>query len=188
MTENDSITVEENDSKIPAKKTSNYFKLLQDIDNILILSSDLNSVNNVNENTSNIEKIDIILNDLEKSLKSIIDKMIPEKRAIFLIMVFNKILHICTVDKSDTVISRPCFQYMIHQVLDSLTYIVRENPDDYQHYATDMLDSLLTYLGENDLVELCLGRLVSNKIVYGSTVATGTHIYNLICNSIFGTK
>ncbi|CAF1548970.1 unnamed protein product [Rotaria magnacalcarata] len=163
MAENDSTTLKEKDSNKSTKRTPNYFKLLQEIDNTLKLLTDSNSSHLVTRETSHVSEIEEILHYVNINLDEIIDKMTDQKRAMSLITVFNIVIRMCTIDEIDFVISLKSFQSMIRKALNKLEIIAQKEPGNYKVYAGDMLDSILMNLAEDNLMQTCFERLCLNQ-------------------------
>ncbi|CAF4082043.1 unnamed protein product [Adineta steineri] len=132
----------------------NYLNLLQEINKLSSLSTNLNSMN--------ITEIETIFNNITKNIDRILDQMVFQKSSMFLITTFNIILRISTIDGSDLFISRQPFQSMFEK-LNNLIYCIDTKKDYSPVIATDILDSILLNLVKDDFIEICFRRLLSNE-------------------------
>ncbi|CAF0946139.1 unnamed protein product [Adineta steineri] len=134
----------------------NYLNLLQEINKLSSLSTNLNSMN--------ITEIDTIFNNITKNIDRILDQMVFQKSSMFLITTFNIIVRISAIDGSDLFISRQPFQSMFEK-LNNLIYYIDTKKDYSPVITTDILDSILLNLVKDDFIEICFRRLLSNEPV-----------------------
>jgi hypothetical protein len=156
--------MEESDSTTSEIKTLNYFNLLREIDKLLNFSTDPNNLRNVTEDTWDAFKIDTIFNNVAENIDQISDQMSFQKKAMFLITIFNTLVRVCAADESALIISRTSFQVIFRQLRDLIWNIHRQK-DYIQSCASDLLDSMLTNLAKDGLAEKCFKRLLSNETV-----------------------
>ncbi|CAF1283343.1 unnamed protein product [Adineta steineri] len=90
----------------------NYLNLLQEIDKLESLSTNLNSMN--------IDEIDTIFNNVTENIYRIFGQMDFQKSSMFLITILNTIMRISAIDGSDLFISRQPFQTMFG----TLSYLI----------------------------------------------------------------
>jgi hypothetical protein len=156
--------MEESDSTVSEIKKFNYFSLLQEIDKLLNLSADSNNLRNVTKDTWDASKIDTIFKNIAENIDRISDQMSFQKKAMFLITIFNTLVRVCAVYESAFIISRTSFQSIFRQLSDLIWNIHRE--EDYNPpCAGDLLDSMFTNLAADGLAEKCFKRLLLNETV-----------------------
>ncbi len=152
------------DSTASEIKTLNYFTLLQEINKLLNLLTDSNNSCNLIEGTWDASKIDTIFNNVTANIKRISNEMSFQKRAMFLITIFNTLLRICAVYESAFLISRTSFQSIFRQLSD-LVWRIHSEKDYSPPCASDLLDSMFTNLAKDGLAEKCFKRLLLNETV-----------------------
>ncbi|CAF0975572.1 unnamed protein product [Adineta steineri] len=149
--------MEELDDTTSETTKPNYLTLLQEINKLSSLSTNLNGMN--------ITEIETIFNNMTENIDRILDQMIFKKSSMFLITTLNIIVRISTIDGSDLFISRQPFQSMFEK-LDHLVCCIDDNKKDYSPViASDILDAILLNLVKDDFIEICFRRLLSNETV-----------------------
>ncbi|CAF1029450.1 unnamed protein product [Adineta steineri] len=135
---------------------SNYLNLLQEINKLSSLSTNLNAIN--------ITEIETIFNNMTENIDRISDQMVYHKSSMFLITTLNIIVRISAIDGSDLFISRQPFQSMFKK-LNDLIYCIATKKDYSPVIATDIFDAILLNLAKDDFIEICFRRILSNETV-----------------------
>jgi hypothetical protein len=156
--------MEESDSTTSEIKTLNYFNLLQEIDKLLNFSTASNNPLNVTEDTWDPSKIDTIFNNVAENINRISNQMLFQKKAMFLITIYNTLVRVCAAYDSALIISRTSF-LSIFRRLSGLVWDILPQEDYNPSCASDLLDSMLTNLAKDGLAEKCFKRLLSNETV-----------------------
>ncbi len=157
-------SMEESDSTTSEIKTLNYFNLLQEIDKLLNFSTASNNPLNVTEDTWDPSKIDTIFNNVAENINRISNQMLFQKKAMFLITIYNTLVRVCAAYDSALIISRTSF-LSIFRRLSGLVWDILPQEDYNPSCASDLLDSMLTNLAKDGLAEKCFKRLLSNETV-----------------------
>ncbi|CAF1075544.1 unnamed protein product [Adineta steineri] len=134
----------------------NYLNLLQEINKLSSLSTNLNAIN--------ITVIETIFNNVTENIDRISDQMVHHKSSMFLITTLNIIVRISAIDGSDLFISRQPFQSMFEK-LNDLIYCIGIKKDYSPVIATDIFDAILLNLAKDDFIEICFRRILSNETV-----------------------
>jgi len=156
--------MEESNSTTSEIRKPNYLSLLQEIDNLSNLSIDLNNPCNVTVETRDVSKIDTIFDNVTENINRISNQLTFQRRAMFLITIFNTLMRVCAAYESCFIISRTSFQLMFEQ-LDNLISSISDNEDYCPPYASDLFNSMFMNLAKDDLVNKCFKRLLSNEII-----------------------
>ncbi|CAF4223081.1 unnamed protein product [Adineta steineri] len=141
-----------------------YLSLLQEIDKLLNLSSNLNK--------SDLSEIETIFNNVTENIDRLTNQMDFQKSTMFFITILNTIVRMSAISGSDILISRQAFQSMYEKLNYFIMYILNEK-DCSPMFANDILDSIFLNLVIDDFVEICFKRLLSNE-----TIST---IGNILC-------
>jgi hypothetical protein len=156
--------MEQSNSTKSEIKLLNYFNLLQEIQKLLNFSTDSNNPRNVTEDTWDVFKLDMIFNNVAENIDRISDQMSFQKKAMFLITIFNTLVRVCATYESALTISGISFQYIFRK-LSWLVWTITYQEDYNPSCASDLLDSMLTNLAKDGLAEKCFKRLLSNETV-----------------------
>ncbi|CAF3641687.1 unnamed protein product [Adineta steineri] len=131
----------------------NYLNMLQQIDKLSSLPTNLN-----------ITEIETIFNNITENIDRILVPMVLQKRSIFLITTLNIIVRISAIDGSDLFISRQPFHSMFKKLNDLIDCIYNKK-DDLPVIGSDILDTILLNLVKDNFIEICFQRLLSNETV-----------------------
>ncbi|CAF3806831.1 unnamed protein product [Adineta steineri] len=133
-----------------------YLSLLQEIDKLLNLSSNLNK--------SDLSEIETIFNNVTENIDRLTNQMDFQKSTMFFITILNTIVRMSAISGSDILISRQAFQSMYEKLNYFIMYILNEK-DCSPMFANDILDSIFLNLVIDDFVEICFKRLLSNETI-----------------------
>ncbi|CAF3875760.1 unnamed protein product, partial [Adineta steineri] len=133
-----------------------YLSLLQEIDKLLNLSSNLND--------SDLSEIETIFNNVTDSIDRLTNQMDFQKSTMFFITILNTIVRTSAINESDILLSRQAFQLMYEKLNYFIMYILNEK-DCSPMFANDILDSIFLNLVKDDFVEICFKRLLSNETI-----------------------
>jgi hypothetical protein len=146
--------MEEHDSTTPETTKPNYISLLQEIDKLLNLSTNLNNSDN--------SEIETIFDNVTENIDRISEQMTFQKSTMFVITILNTIVRISAMDGSDFLISRKPFQ-SIFEKLNQFILPIPFTDNCTPMHASDILDSMLLNFFKDNLVEICFKRLLSNE-------------------------
>ncbi|CAF1138060.1 unnamed protein product [Adineta steineri] len=148
--------MEELDDTTSETTKPNYLTLLQQINKLSSLSTNLN--------TMNITEIETVFNNITENIDRILDQMVFQKSSMFLITTLNIIVRISAVDGSNLFISQQTFQSMFKK-LNHLIKCIRDEKDYSPVIASDILDAILLNLVKDDFIEICFRQVLSNETV-----------------------
>ncbi|CAF0975786.1 unnamed protein product [Adineta steineri] len=148
--------MEELDDTTSETTKPNYLTLLQQINKLSSLSTNLN--------TMNITEIETVFNNITENIDRILDQMVFQKSSMFLITTLNIIVRISAVDGSNLFISQQTFQSMFKK-LNHLIKCIRDEKDYSPVIASDILDAIFLNLVKDDFIEICFRQVLSNETV-----------------------
>jgi hypothetical protein len=156
--------MEENDSTSCERRKFTYLDLLQQMNKLCDLTTDLNNSRHLIKETCDIPEIEKIFNHVAENIKRISNEMPFHRRTILLISVLNTTLRLSALDGFALMMSREPFRLMFKEVDDLILNIARKE-DLSPTCASDILDSMLLNLLKDDLLQTCFNRLLSNDTI-----------------------
>ena len=140
-----SLTASSSRSEI---RRSNYLRLLEEIDQLSVLS------------TRDISEIETILKNVAESIDWISDQKNFRRGPMLLITILNALIRISVIEGSSYITSQKSFQLTYKKLSDSIGEVLRD-ANRRSMCASDILDSMLRNLVNDNFIEICFKRFLS---------------------------
>ena len=131
-------------------RRSNYLRLLEEIDQLSVLS------------TRDISEIETILKNVAESIDWISDQKNFRRGPMLLITILNALIRISVIEGSSFILSQQSFQLTFKKLSDFIGEILRD-ANRRSMCASDISDSMLRNLVNDNFIEICFKRFLSNE-------------------------
>ena len=164
--------MEDDHSIISIKRSDNYYQLLQNIDEFSKLVTNTSTPGHVSTITDDASAIEKIFEDLTVNIQEMRDIVKLEnneenfkKNAIYSVSILNTIIRVSVIGRFDGAILGKSFQSMFARLIAKLENFIPSFTEAvalYPMLASDMFNSMLLNLAEDNLLQTCFQRLLSN--------------------------